>query len=279
MMHRVSLPTGFSRQEFSDEDDVIFIANSAERVGTFQCVGGRNVQHIAGKQVWDWQGGAAERYKDVSTSVFIEGRHIVMKRSGDAFAAGGTHRQSPPFRLFPDVYIQNCRVENVKGSFDGVHADVFQMDYSIGHLRIDRLTAETDYQALFLRPVVPVKGDIDIRRSNFKLNVRHGPQPHTRLLYLFRNGEDVERSRHIIFLTEVYCEIPHGMDPRGFFSPRQGLEIGGDEIGTYLWWPHLTQRIKDDKGRPARIRLGPPPDGDFVKPASVGLGYRSPGYQ
>jgi hypothetical protein len=276
---RIALPTGFFRQVTDHQTDVTFLPNKVARVGTFQCVGGRKIRHIGGQQIWDWEGGAAERYRDVSQSIFIEGRHIIMKRPGDAFSAGGTPKGSLSYKLFPDVFIQNCRVENVSGSFDRIHSDVFQLDYSVNNLKIDCLTADTDYQALYLRPAVAIRGDIDIRRCNFTLSTQNGLQPSARLIYLFANMTEVSTTRHMIYFTETYCDVPQGEDPRAFFSPRQGMEVASDKDGAFVWWPLLTQRVKDLKDRPAKIRLGKPPAGDFAPADRVGLGYISPGYQ
>lgn len=275
MIRRFNVPVGFFRTELEADQDAVFMDPQTERRGTFQCVGGRHVHHVGGKVVWDQDGSAAERYKDVSGSLFIEGRHIIMKRSGDAFSAGGTAREEKTFRFLPNVYIQNCRVENVHGSFDAVHADIFQMDYAIRGLNIDRLTGDTNYQALFLRPLAPVSS-IDLRRCNFRLT---GDNKETFLIYFFKNHDDIERSSHMIYLTQIYCEIPNGLDPLQCFSPRTGLSLGADADGPYVWWPDLTQRIQDLNGRPGRIRLGRPPSGDFVTAAQAGLNYRSPGYQ
>lgn len=277
-IERFDVPVGFFRKELTVDQDAVFIPPRSEREGTFQCVGGRHIQHIGGKVVWDREGSAAERYKDVSASLFIEGRHIVMRRSGDAISAGGTFRKEKTFRFFPNVYIQNCRVENVHGSFEDVHADIFQMDYAIRGLYIDRLTGDTNYQALFLRPLAPVSS-IDLRRCNFRRMAGSGDHGETFLIYFFKNYDDVERSSHVIYLTEIYCEIPDGLNPLQCFSPRTGLSQGVDADGPYVWWPDLTQRIQDLHGRPGRIRLGRPPSGDFVTAAQTGLKYRTPGYQ
>ena len=272
------VPIGFFRKELAADQDAVFVPPRSERQGVFQCVGGRHVHYVGGKVVWDADGSAAERYKDVSGSLFIEGRHIVMKRSGDAFSAGGTFRKETTFRHIPNVYIQNCRVENVHGSYEGVHADIFQMDYAIRGLNIDRLTGDTNYQALYLRPLAPVSS-IDLRRCNFRRTVGPGGGKETFLIYFFRHYDDVERSSHMIYLTEIYCEIPDGLDPLQCFSPRKGLSRGEDAEGPYVWWPDLTQQIQDLQGRPGRIRLGRPPSGDFATAADTGLNYRSPGYQ
>lgn len=275
---RYEVPVGFFRKELTVDQDAVFIPPRAERRGSFQCVGGRHIHHVGGKVVWGGEGSAAERYKDVSASLFIEGRHIVMKRSGDAISAGGTFRKEETFRFFPNVYIQNCRVENVHGSLDEVHADIFQMDYAVHGLHIDRLTGDTNYQALFLRPMAPVSS-IDLRRCNFRRTAGSGDHGETFLIYFFKNYDDVERSSHMIYLTEIYCDIPAGLDPLHCFSPQSGLSQGADAEGIYVWWPDLTQRIQDLRGRPGRIRIGRPPSGDFVAAAHAGLNYRTPGYQ
>jgi len=274
---KIEVPVDFFRKELAADQDAVFIPPQVERRSVFQCVGGRHVHYVGGKVVCEWEGSAAERYKDVSGSVFIEGRHIVMKYTGDAFSGGGTFRKEKTFRFFPNVYIQNCRVENVHGSYDALHADIFQMDYALRGLNIDRLTGDTNYQALYLRPMAPVSS-IDLRRCNFRRNAGPGDKE-TFLIYFFRHHEDVERSSHMIYLTDIYCEIPEGLDPMQCFSPRKGLAQGADAEGPYVWWPDLTQRIQDLNGRPGRIRLGRPPGGDFVTAANAGLNYRSPGYQ
>jgi hypothetical protein len=60
-------------------------------------------------------------------------------------------------------------------------------------------------------------------------------------------------------------------------------QIDVDRHGLYLWWPESTSDdhsdVRDAAGEaPGRIHVGTPPGGSYVPRASVGLDYRSPGY-
>lgn len=278
-----ALGAGFRRIELSPQDELAIIPAPIERTEGLQVVGGASVVAIGGRvRFSSADRKVAEIYKNVSRSIFIEGRHILMESSADAFVAGGTSRHETPFRLFPDVYIQNCRVEKVRGAYDALHADVFQMDLSANSINIDKLTADTNYQVLFMRPEPNggrILSHIDLRRCNFRKNDVPGDPEPTKLIYFASSDTELAAARHRIFLSDVWCEIPAGQDPRKYIYPMNSSEIAEDALGRFIWWPNLGRQIIDLRGRPGRIRIGRPPQGDFVPAASVGLGYVSPGYQ
>lgn len=277
-----TLTTGFNRFDLATGERLTLEPAAGERTGALQVVGGESVVAIGGRVRFGGANGVAEIYKNVAGAIFIEGRHIIMESSADAFVAGGTSRHETPFTLFPDVYIQNCRVEGVRGAYEALHADVFQMDCSARSLNIDRLTADTNYQALFLRPEPGggrILSHIDLRRCNFRKNDVPGDAGPTKLLYFGASQDEVAGASHRIYLTEVWCDIPAGGNPRDYVFPKEGSALGEERRGRFIWWPGLTRAVQDLKGRPGRIWIGVPPGGDFVPAAAAGLGYVSPGYQ
>lgn len=278
-----ALDAGFRRIELSPSDELVITPAAVERTEGLQVVGGASVVAIGGRvRFSSAERKVAEIYKNVSRRIFIEGRHILMESSADAFVAGGTSRHETPFVLFPDVYIQNCRVEGVRGAYDALHADVFQMDLSANSINIDKLTADTNYQVLFMRPEPNggrILSHIDLRRCNFRKNGIPGDPEPTKLIYFASSDEELAAAGHRIFLSDVWCEIPAGQDPRAYVYPMKGGEIAEDVLGRFIWWPGLGRQIVDLQGRPGRVRIGRPPQGDFVPAASVGFGYVSPGYQ
>lgn len=281
-MTNVRLKTGLHRLESPSDADLVLEPNLATRTGAVQIVGGARVSNIGGQTRFSGTGIIAEIYKNISEVVFLEGRHIIMEKSADAIVAGGTSRHETPFVLFPKVYIQNVRVEGVRGTYDALHADVFQMDLSAHSINIDKLTADTNYQVLFMRPE-PYGGrilsHIDLRRCNFRKNAIPGETGPTKLIYFGTSDAEVAAVNYKIYLTDVWAEIPAGQDPHDVIFPKHGATIGSDAISPYVWWPELGGIIQDLDGNPGRVRLGAPPGGDFVPAGSVGLNYVSPGYQ
>lgn len=277
------LPEKFHRVEATAADSLVFLPCPKARTGALQVVGAGSVVHIGGLlRFRDSTGNIAEVYKDISRSVFLEGRHIIMEKTADAFVAGGTSRHETPFVRFPDVYIQNCRVEGVQGAAAALHADAFQMDFAANSINIDKFTADTNYQVLFMRPEPSggrVLSHIDLRRCNFRKNRVPGDPEPTKLVYFGTSAAEVAAAGHRIFLTEVWCEVPAGQNPRDYVYPKVGSELASDAIGPYVWWPSLTQVVRDLQGRPGKVRIGVPPGGDFVPASAVGLDYVSPGYQ
>jgi hypothetical protein len=279
----IRLGSDFARYEFSNDQDIEFLPHATERHGALQVVGGRRIIHIGGRLRYRGAiGMIAEVYKNVSEVVFLEGRHIVMEKSADAFVAGGTSRHELPFKHFPDVYIQNCRVDGVRGAAAALHADALQMDYAARSINVDRFTANTNYQAFFMRPEPSggrVLSHIDLRRCNFTKNQVPGDPEPTKLIYFATSDAELGAAGHKLYLTEVWCEIPVGENPRDYVYPKVGSALGEDAISSYIWWPELPQVVQDLRGRPGRVRIGSPRGGDFVAAAEVGLDYLSPNYQ
>jgi hypothetical protein len=148
-------------------------------------------------------------------------------------------------RLGAIVQLENNRVEGIHArderNFTDNHPDVVQSWAGPAVLRIDGLTATTDYQGLFLNPAQFGRASrmVDLRRVNI------AGLPTAR--YLLWQAEPFP-----IRSTDVWI------------NPAKGRPLG------QVFWPSHSPW--------AGVRVGSPPR-DFVPRSSVGTGYRSPGYR
>ena len=75
-------------------------------------------------------------------SFFFEGHYIEpveYPQEMDAMAFGGTGRFTVPQTRFADVYVQNCKILGVNGTFDTLHSDCYQHDYGVRNMYWDRV--------------------------------------------------------------------------------------------------------------------------------------------
>ena len=153
------------------------------------------------------------------------------------------------------VQLQNIRVDTVQGSKESDHADVVQVWAGPRALRVDRLSASTQYQGFFLLPQqfgeqdepeefdlrhVDVRGTED---SAYLLWRDEGDWP-LRLadVWLSRDGEDA---------ADLADDRDRALWPKGSGK------------GTEAW---------------DGVQYGEPPGGPFVPEGVAGTGYESPGY-
>lgn len=105
--------------------------------------------------------------------VHVEGllvEHQAMSDGGraesDAFGSGPESAEKTILQL------QNVRVKNLQGSEMGVHADAVQVHGGFAALRVDRMTIESQYNALYLRNTpradctFALVGPVDLRNVN-----------------------------------------------------------------------------------------------------------------
>jgi hypothetical protein len=143
------------------------------------------------------------------------------------------------------------------------HPDAIQTWTGPHIMRFDRLTA-TGVQGLSLDPAdEPLDGvrhpsaRIDIRRTNVRLDA--SAQPARQCFASYRTPHYAPAMTH---LDDVYCAHPAAEAWVSTLFPRSDVDPS--------WWG----------SRPGHrgVRQGVPPGGDELRPADVGIGYRSPGY-
>lgn len=202
--------------------------------------GGRNVVMIGGEISIPWQGqqpSIRER-----RGLLLEGQTGVVHVEGvwlrGEDLSEGIQIDAPEAH----VQLQNIRVERLTArdtvDFSDNHPDVVQPYGGVAGLRIDRLTAYTEYQGLFLVGSLGPIGAVDLRRVNIV------GLPSARYL-LWRSGD------YPLDIDEVYA------------APASGRS-----------WDRTVWHPPDFEG----ARLGRPPEGDFVPLGVAGVGYESPGY-
>lgn len=271
----INVPSGFYSGSFGSSEDVIFNwPTGVTRTSEFIATGGRNVRIIGGASA-KGAGGSAIQITGCTGSVFIEGVAIDnVSANIDAINACGN--TSPAYTLFPDVYIQNCRLLNINGTAATNHSDAFQAQGSIGNLFIDRVTLSSNHQGLSI-----FQGQNPISRAYIsRVNGTYiaGGDPTT---YLLWNMDQATNAPYApVFLDQVYftprggqnlgdCSYP---SPGIVNSSAQAIGITTTDAWTTASYPAITNCY-------GLIRTGAPAGGDWAAAGNVGLSYVSPGYQ
>ncbi|WP_250445553.1 hypothetical protein [Actinotalea sp. C106] len=147
------------------------------------------------------------------------------------------------------VQLQNVRVETTQGSLETNHADVLQTWAGPRVLRVDRLSAATEYQGFFLLPqqfgTQAQPEVVDLRRVDLRGTPESG--------YLLWR-DDLEWP---LTVQDVWVAPRNPSSRDSFLWPK------GSGPGTEAW---------------PQVDVGTPPGGEFVPAGLAGTGYTSPGY-
>jgi hypothetical protein len=229
-------------------DYVIAMPSRPLRVaGGLTVTGGRNVVLVGGMVSVPWQG-AKPKYGAARRGLLLRGQtgtvHVEGLRLGGDLGDGIDLDE----RLGATVQLQNIHVDRVTArdtkAFTDTHPDIVQSWAGPKVLRIDRLSARTDYQGFFLLPAQFAKGqtsDVDLRHVDLV-----GSRTSAYLLW----RDDAARVR----LRDVRLVAPGGRRPYQTMWPMPAA------------WPGA--RLAR---RPARV--------PFVSRSLAGTTYRSPGYR
>ena len=209
--------------------------------------GGRNVVLVGGEisiPSGVLTNGTANRglyLKDQTGTVHVEGLRITGAGLGEGINLDE--------RLGAVVQLQNVRVDTVRGTAAGHHADVVQAWAGPRQLRVDGLTGWSNYQGLFLLPqqygTQAQPEVVDLRRVDL-----HGTGTSGHMVWRDTNAWPL--AAHDVWVAPRYPAAPDT-----FLSP------GGRGAGTQAW---------------PSVRVGTPPAGEFVPAGTAGTGYVSPGY-
>jgi hypothetical protein len=154
-------------------------------------------------------------------------------------------------RLGAVVQIENVRVEDVhardEANFSDNHPDVLQTWAGPAELRVDRLSASTDYQGFFIAPNQfgnqPPPRQVALSHVDLRGTAN---QQRCYCFLLWKSGS-------FPITNENVWLIPHP----------------GDEFSHTLW---------PSAAKWSAVREGPPPGGEFVPAGVAGVSYASPGY-
>lgn len=173
------------------------------------------------------------------------------------------------------ITLENIRIDGISGcSGYGDHADVFQPYQAPDDtIRIDRLTGTTNCQGLTIDPDLAYSiwhtfpSSITVQNANIDVTVNpYGENAYGYGWWLTR-GTGCESGQ--LLLANDYSSKPQSSAVTNTVWPYPAC--GARYSGGAVSWPGT--HIKGS------IRIGVPPGGDFVPLGSVGVGYRSPGYQ
>jgi hypothetical protein len=264
----IKLGTGYTHTVLATNRDYILKLPATKKVGGTWIDGGRNVVVIGGHvtipAVTTRSGSerTAISIKGATGTVHVEG--VQIDGSGGGQFDGITINAPQAV-----VQLQNLRVVGVRGGLNSLHADVVQPWGGVRALRIDRLTASTNYQGLTLQPDLGPIGSVELDHVDL-----------TSVL-----DATTEKGGHVMWMAKgtKSCIAASTSLSNVFVKPRPGRSLGTSV------WPSATSglpcaatgtSVVGWPGLPVRggVNLGPPPGGEFVPAGSVGIGYGSPGY-
>ncbi|MBI5162352.1 MAG: calcium-binding protein [Magnetospirillum sp.] len=249
--------------QFGANEDVIFIGPTTPRTVKVQTDGGHNIVLLGGEFHPNTDTKSATlHFLNLNGAVHVEGTHIDSKNgSQDGIAVGGASGHQPT------VTVQNTLIENVHGSKDGVHADVFQTHGSVGDMRFYNVTGSTNYQGFFIAPQYdPPHKSADFENVNIKYIAGGGS---TTYQYWFLD----DKSEHAfpITLKNVYATERSGQSAEeSSVWPKASL---GDSthavrVGNQITWPGLPYKGAITVGAPAK---------DFATIDKVGANFHPDG--
>ncbi|WP_202679954.1 calcium-binding protein [Skermanella mucosa] len=198
---------------------------------------------------------ATLNFTHVSGSVYVEGVHIDHRYAGekDAISVYSAAGKQANFTL------QNSLIENVKGSYYGVHGDVFQPQGPIGDVKFYNVSASTTYQGLFLQPRDPIKS---VELENVEIRKLPGGDAKSWLYYFSQPGDPL----YPVSLKNVYVtEQPGQRAEYNSVYPPVGLG-GAVRSGDTIEFPKLPYSGSMTVGTAG-----------FVSADEVGIGYEASG--
>lgn len=279
----ISLPTTSAHLQLNPAKDYILKLPAAGLTGSLWIEGGHNVVMIGGTITVPSTANQTDNGADnTDTGIYVKNATGTVHIEGVAIGAqtnvmfDGIDINAP----LATVQIENVRITKLWGSDTMMHADAVQTWGGVGTLRIDRLSADGDYQGLTIDPDLGPVGNVDIQDTDLTID----PIP-SQLLSESKGGG------HMIWLTKgaSTCNAPSsvtlqnvyvnntttslGLSPADLVWPQAtntNLSCASVDRNGSFSWPHLPVT--------GTVTLGAPPGGQFVPAGVAGSNYVSPGY-
>jgi len=241
--------------------DYILSLGTVKHVGGVAIVGGRNVV-IKGGAI------ALPAVSTRSTALLIKDNVGTVHVEGVWFD-GSTHEMDAIQVAAPSstVQVENVRASSLLGSFDGNHSDIIQPWGGVAKLRVDHLSADSNYQGIFTRPDQGAIGSVDLQNVNMAFN----------------NSAATSSGGYLLWMSSDCVAAPTTLS-NVYITPRAGVSVGG------AVWPSTTDGMCPAKLSGNSVTFpklpvtgsvtgGTPPTGAFVPAGVAGTSYSSPGYQ
>lgn len=262
----VSTGQGYSDLDLDPERDYRIELPASDKLGGVTLEGGHNIVLIGGQITVPADqppGSANDRFR---TGIYIKGATGTVDVEGVLLNGkpGAMWDAIDIDAPKATVQLQDVRVDGVRGRFQGFHGDVVQPWGGVKVLRIDRLTASTNYQGL----TIPIdEGSIEAARIS-RVNIRG----------LSRHAEE---GGHLIWLTTGIrqCRSYPVSLQQIYLEPRPGLSLSRSV------WPQASKqtscgaKVGDGVARwprlpvTGRVHKGKPPQGDYVPEGVAGVDY------
>jgi hypothetical protein len=241
--------------------DYILNLGSVTHVGAVSITGGRNVV-IKGGSI------AIPATSAKNTALIIKNSVGTVHVEGVLF--DGTQHEMDAIQIVAPaatVQVENVRAIGLLGSFDTNHSDVIQPYGGVKDLRVDHLSADSNYQGIFTRPDLGAIGSVELQNVDMTFNTAAAGSTGGYLLWMTTNCSMAPTT-----LSNVYI------------VPRAGTQIGS------AVWPATNDGSCPSKqtgngvtfpGLPVTggVMGGAPAGGSFVPAGKAGITYTSPGYQ
>jgi hypothetical protein len=257
----ITVAQGDQRISLDTTKDYIIKLGSSTHAGGLGLSGGRNVVVIGGRI-------APPAGPGLAVGLGISNATGTVHVEGVAFD-GASGREFDAIQINAPkatVQLENIRATGLRGSYDTNHTDVVQPWGGVARLRIDRLTATTNYQGIFNQPDQGPIGPVDLRHVDLAYD-NVGAKTGGYLLWFSKGCSTATTA-----LTEVYVKGRPGSSLGSTVWPPTGQATNCPAVvsGTTASWPSLPIT--------GVARWGAPAGGSFVLPADAGTAYRSPGY-
>lgn len=258
------------------EKDVQLVLPGSARTRQTKVAFAKRLQAIGGAFKMGAADSSAFDVRSVAKSVYVEGIDFDMNLQvgTDCFAGSGSANSPWPYQ--PDIYIQNCLFRNTSANDATSHADGYQPQTGVGNIYVDHCTfGSLELQGLFLQPEGKPRGTLHLSRTNFKYRTTETSTLSSKLLWFFSS---LAPTYNVKIGEGVYVEPRAGRTVGQSVEPGEGVKnAAGELIGAYTedggaTWQFHSPFIE------GVVRAGEPPEGDYVTPEDVGLGYISPGY-
>jgi hypothetical protein len=250
--------------------------------------GGRNI-HVHGGYFRPTSYGIATLWFEYCHGeIYVEGIHIdnsQVTASGDTQDAIGFSADPNTPHLQPNIYFYKCRLDGIRGSAGGVHADGIQQQPRAwrGGIYLDHVTIKTTCQGIFIDPQFGATHK-EARLDHVDIEVVAVGVDYPWMVYWFARTESrkypiaLRANGGPVYVDEL---AKFGLDTgtRGVFpivNNSTTNEWYAKRNGDRIDWPNLYLSDGTTRCITGYLTVGRPPGGDFVPAAEVGLNYPRP---
>ncbi len=258
----VAVPQGNASLTLDKTKDYVVNLGGAVHQGALSINGGRNVV-LKGGTI------ALPASSTKVSALFITNSTGVVHVEGVLFD-GSAHEMDAVQISAPaaTVQLENIRAVGITGSFSTNHSDVVQPWGGVKALRIDRLTADSNYQGIFTRPDQGAIGSVDLQNVDLAFN----------------NAALVPGSGGYLLWMTSDCAMAPTTLTNVYVTPKAGASVGA------AVWPATNDSKCPSKLSSNTVTFpklpvtggvigGAPATGSFVPAGKAGVSYTSPGYQ